>query len=145
MVGHGAGPAGFRAFEPVMDAIAKWAGLWRIALGARNVLAVSSPHEVARMAAALGVAPRAPAVGERPRPAALLQQMMMALGLDPDAPALLDHAIMGELRRLCASCADKAACTHDLADGTAAENFYAYCPNARALDSIYVEMTFNRL
>ena len=134
MAGHSAGAAGFRAFEPVMDAVVEWARRWRIALSAHNEFDVSSRREVARVAD-----------GERPSPAPLLRQMLVALGLDPEAPALIDHAAMDELRRLCAGCEHKTACAEGLAQGTAAENFYAYCPNAQALDSIYVEMTFNRL
>jgi hypothetical protein len=53
--------------------------------------------------------------------------------------------VLEELRRMCATCEHKPECARDLAAGTAATNFYAYCPNALALDSIYVEMTFNRL
>jgi len=143
MAEHGAESAGFRAFEPVMDAITAWAQLWRIALGARNELAVSTPREVARMAAALGVGRRDH--DGAPSPSPLVRQMLIALGLDPDAPALIEHAAMDELRRLCASCGHKAECADDLAHGNGARNFYAYCPNAQALDSIYVEMTFNRL
>jgi hypothetical protein len=142
MAGAEAESAGFRAFEPVMDTIVQWARLWRIALSARNELAVSSPREVARMAAALGVGQGDAAHAS---PAPLLRRMLIALGLDPDAPTLLDHAAMDELRRLCASCAHKTECADDLAQGTGAKNFYAYCPNAQALDSMYVEMTFNRL
>jgi hypothetical protein len=142
MAGPNAQSAAFRAFEPVVGTIAGWARLWRIALGARNELAVASPREVARMADALGAVARA---GRPPGAAPRLRQMLIALGVDPDAPGLTDHAAMDELRRLCASCGHTAECAHDVADGSAVENFYAYCPNARALDSIYVEMTFNRL
>ena len=143
MAGPNAESAGFRAFEPVMETITQWARLWRIALSARNELAVSSLREVARMAAALGVGQGD--VAHAPSPAPLLRRMLIALGLDPDAPALLDHAAMDELRRLCASCAHKTQCADDLARGIGVKNFYAYCPNARALDSIYVELTFGRL
>ena len=55
MAGPKAESASCRAFAPVMDAIAKWAQLWRVALSARNELAVPSPREVTGMAAALGV------------------------------------------------------------------------------------------
>ena len=146
MAGDSAGAAGFRAFEPVVDAVVERARRWWIALSARNELAVSSP-QIASVAATFGIASRDgdQADGERPSPAPLLRQMLVALGLDPEAPALIDHAAMDELRRLCAGCEHKTACAEGLAQGTAAENFYAYCPNAQALDSIYVEMTFNRL
>ncbi len=120
MAGHG-GLVGFRDLEPIMSAVVRGAAERAI-----------RPREIDRAAADL------------PNSAALLRNMMIALGLEPDAPAVLDHAVMAELREMCATCEHKTECARDLAEGRAAENFYAYCPNARALDSIYVEMTFNR-
>ena len=43
------------AFEPLIASIAEWARLCRIALGARDELAVTSPEDVARIAGELGV------------------------------------------------------------------------------------------
>ena len=147
MVEDNAGQSASTAFEPVMHVIVQWVRLCRIALGARDELAVASPEEVARIARELGVRPPelAQAVAQWPSNADLLRRMMIALGIDPDAPALKDHAVVSELQRLCASCCQKAECTRDLAAGTAAETFYAYCPNAKTLDSIYVETTFKRV
>jgi hypothetical protein len=147
MVEQDGGQAGLRSFEPAINAIAQWVRLCRIALGARDELTVASPEEVARIARELGVRPPelAQAVARWPAGAELLRTMMLALGLDPEAPALKDHAALGELQRLCAGCGHKAECAQDLAAGTALESFYGYCPNARTLDSIYVETTFNRL
>ncbi len=126
-----------------MNTVSRWVRR-HCAFGAREELGASTDiaraaergtdrHEIDRPA------------DELPNSATLLRRMMMALGIEPDAPTLLDHAAMSELRRLCASCDHKPECVRDLAAGTATENFYAYCPNAKALDSIYVEMTFNRL
>lgn len=147
MVEDNAGQSGFPSFEPIVTAVAEWVRLCRIALGARDELTVASPEEVVRIAHELGVRPPelAQAASGWPEAAALLRRMLIALGIDPDAPTLKDHAVVSELQRLCASCEHKAECANDLAQGTAAENFYAYCPNARTLNSIYVETTFKRL
>ncbi len=145
MAGERGGLTGFRDLE-IMSTVTEWVRFCCSALGARQELGASA-SERAAPTARTGIAPGAldQAVADWPNSAALLRKMMIALGLQPDAPAVLDHAVMEELRRMCAACEHKIECAHDLADGTAAENFYAYCPNARALDSIYVEMTFNRL
>ncbi len=133
-----AGAMGFRALEPLKTTMASWVRLCRGALHGREDTGQSAGH-------ASDGADMDPPVPEWPSSTALLRQMMIALGIEPDAPALLDHAAMSELQRCCASCDHKPECAGDLAQGTAPENFYAYCPNARTLDSIYVEMTFNRL
>lgn len=144
MAGERGGLTGFRDFE-IMSAVTQLVRFCCSALGARQELGASVsaaryPAETRIAACALDQA-----IADWPNSAALLRKMMIALGLEPDAPAVLDHAVMEELRQMCAACEHKTECARDLADGTAAENFYAYCPNARALDSIYVEMTFNRL
>jgi hypothetical protein len=131
--------AGRSGFAPIMNAMAEWARLCRVAFGARDDLVQSLRAESVRTAQAL-----MERVSGWPQAAILLRRMLIALGLDPDSPGLKDHAAIGELQRACAACAHKPVCTEDLARGTAARNFYAYCPNAKALDSIYVEMTFNR-
>jgi hypothetical protein len=120
--------------------------LGRIALGTRDELAVCRPEDVARVARELGISQgeiEAAAI-QGPGTAVLLQRMLIALGVDPAAPALQDPTVIGELRRLCASCGQKSRCERDLADGTAPENFHTYCPNSMALDSIYVETVFQR-
>jgi len=141
------GHSGLSSLEPILKAIAQWVRLCRVALGARNELAVGSPEEVGQIARELGVHPPqlAEAITGWPRDAELLRRMLTALGIDPDAPALKDRAVIDDLQRVCVCCEQKAECDRDLARGTAAENFYGYCPNARTLDSIYVETTFSRL
>ncbi len=144
MAGERGGLTGFRDFE-IMTAVSQLVRFCCSALGTRQELDRSV--SVARFPSETRVASCAVdrAIADWPNSAALLRKMMIALGLEPDAPAVLDHAVMEELREMCATCEHKPECGRDLAEGTAAENFYAYCPNARALDSIYVEMTFNRL
>ena len=135
------------AGQSIANAFAEWVRLCRVALGARDELAVASPEEVARIARELGVRPPdlATAMSGWPASAALLRRMLAALGIDPDSPVVTDHAALGELQSACAACTSKDDCARDLDRGTAGDNLYAYCPNARALDSIYVESTFNRL
>jgi Family of unknown function (DUF6455) len=139
--------AGRSRFEPIMSAMAEWARLCRVAFGGRDDLVRSLRAESVRAAHALAAqtAALAQSVPGWPQAAILLRRMLIALGLDPESPALKDHAAIGELQRSCAGCEHKQECAEDLAQGTAAENFYAYCPNAKALDSIYVEMTFKTL
>src|SRR5262249_5965821 len=120
--------------------------LCRVAFGGRDDLVQSLRAESVRAAHAF--AAQTAALAQRvpgwPQTAILLRRMLTALGLDPDSPALKDHAAIAGLQRSCAACGHKRECAEDLARGTAAANFYAFCPNARALDSIRVEMTFNR-
>ncbi len=141
------GHSGLSSLEPIIKSIAEWVRLCRIALGARNERAVASPEEVSRIASGLGVRPPelAKAITGWPQEAALLPRMLAALGIDPDAAAFKDMDVLEELQRVCVCCAQKAECARDLAQGTAVDNFYGYCPNARTLDTIYVETAFNRL
>jgi hypothetical protein len=130
-----------------MNAMAEWARLCRVAFGGRDELVQSLRQESVRAAHALAAQTAAlmQSVPGWPQTAILLRRMLIALGLDPDSPALKDHAAIAELQRSCAACEHKQECAEDLAAGTAADNFYAYCPNAKTLDSIYVEMTFKTL
>jgi len=130
--------AGCSGFAPIMNAMAEWARLCRVAFGAQDDLVQFLRAESVRTARLL-------AVPGWPQAAILLRRMLIALGLDPDSLALRDHAAIGELQRTCAACEHKRECAEDLAKGTAAEDFYAYCPNAKALDSVHVEMTFKTL
>ena len=142
-----AGRSGLPGFDPIMNAVAEWGRLCRVAFGGRDELVQSLRQESARAAEAFAAQTAAlmRCVPGWPQAAILLRRMLVALGLDPDSPALKDHAAIGELQRACAACDHKPECAQDLADGTAAKNFYAYCPNAEALDSIYVETTFKTL
>lgn len=147
MAEESAGRSGFPGFEPIIHAVAEWGRLCRVAFGGRDELVQSLRQESVRAAHAFAAqtAGLMQSVPGWPQAAILLRRMMIALGLDPDSPALKDHAAIGELQRACAACDHKPECAQDLAAGTAADNFYAYCPNAKTLDSIYVEMTFKTL
>ena len=133
--------AGRSGLEPIMNAMAEWTRLCRVAFGGRDDLVQFLRAENERTARLVA----ASSVPGWPQAAILLRRLLTELGIDPDSPTLKDHAAIGELQRACAACTHKPECAEDLAKGTAAENFYAYCPNAKALDSIYVEMTFKTL
>jgi hypothetical protein len=45
--------------------------------------------------------------------------------------------IMRDLQRLCITCAQKKRCGHELAAGTAGENFREFCPNAYTLEALF--------
>jgi hypothetical protein len=139
--------AGRSGFEPIMNAMAEWARLCRVAFGGRDELVQSLRQESVRAAHAFAAQTAAlvQSVPGWPQAAILLRRMLIALGIDPDSAALKDHAAISELQRSCAACEHKSECAHDLAEGTAARNFYVYCPNAKTLDSICVETTFKTL
>ena len=145
MAEESAGRPGFPGFDPIMNAFAEWARLCRIAFGGRDDIVQSLRQESVRAAFAAQTAAVMQSVPGWPQAAILLRRMLLALGIDPDTPALKDHAAIAELQRACVACEHKQECAQDLAEGTAAENFYAYCPNAKALDSIHVETTFKSL
>jgi len=147
MAEESAGRSGFTGSEPIIDAVAECARLCRVAFGGGDDLVQSIRQESVRAAHAFAsqTAAQMQSVPGWPQAAILLRRMLLALGIDPDTPALKDHAAIAELQRACAACEHKQECAQDLAEGTAAENFYAYCPNAKALDSIHVETTFKSL
>jgi hypothetical protein len=122
----------------VLDAIAGWVNKYRALAGARDEFGLCSPEDVRQIANDLGIS-----VGElramsatNPHGADLLVKMLTALSVDPKALAERDPATMRDLQRLCTSCAHKGRCTHELAEGTAAEDFHSFCPNAFTLDAL---------
>jgi hypothetical protein len=73
---------------------------------------------------------------KNPHAADLLVRMLTALSVDSEALARRDPATMRDLQRLCTSCGHKGRCAHELAEGTAAEHFQSFCPNAFTLDAL---------
>ncbi len=62
-----------------------------------------------------------------------MPEMMLSLGIEP-ALLRLDHpALYAGMESICAGCASKGQCRHDLAAQTAAESFTDYCGNAATL------------
>jgi uncharacterized protein YjiS (DUF1127 family) len=141
MAGRTAPEEAFPRMEAVLNAVARWVKLYRVAAGARNELAACPPEEVARIAKDLGISrgELELVATKEPGSADLLQKMLRALGVDPHAPALQETGVMRDLQRLCVTCGHKTECADEIAAGTAAQNFHRYCPNAYTLDTLFVE------
>jgi transcriptional regulator with XRE-family HTH domain len=122
----------------VLGAIADWVRKYRSHTGNGDAFARCSPDEVKQIAKELGMSPAELRGIARKEPGAadLLQKMLIALGVDPEALAKRDPAVMRDLQRLCISCSHKRRCQHELAAGAAAEHFHEFCPNAFTLDAL---------
>jgi hypothetical protein len=132
-------PPAYPLLDPILETIANWVKRYRYAVGLRAELAHCGPDEVARVAHELGVGPGelVDLASRGPHAADQLQKMLVALGVDPKKVALQDPIAMRDLQRLCITCGSKRQCEHDLAAGTAAQNFRNYCPNAVMLDELF--------
>lgn len=123
----------------VLDAIATWINKYRHLNGTHDELGQCSPEDVMRIATDLGV-PAGELRGlaaKGPGAADLLKKMLIALAVDPEALAKSNPAVMRDLQRLCVACSQKGRCQHELAEGTAAEHFREFCPNAFTLDALF--------
>ena len=123
----------------VLDAIANWVNKYRRLHDRQGALDQCSRDEVMRIAGDLAVPPtelRALAA-KGPGSADLLEKMLIALGVDPAAIAQSNPAVMRDLQRLCVACGQKGRCQHELIEGTAAEHFHEFCPNAFTLDALF--------
>jgi hypothetical protein len=125
--------------EFVLDAIAGWINKYRHMHGVHDELGQCSQEDVMRIAKDLGV-PISDLRGlaaKGPGAADVLQKMLLALSVDPQALVKADPAVMRDLQRLCILCSQKGRCQHELAKGTAAEHFREFCPNAYTLDALF--------
>jgi hypothetical protein len=127
--------------EVIFSGIANWVKKYRYAAGLREELASCGPDEVAHTARELGLSSgdlyRLASKG--PQAADLVEKMLLALGVDPEVLATRNPRIMRDLQRLCIMCEYKKQCRHELAAGTAKENFRSYCPNAFTLEELFKE------
>jgi hypothetical protein len=128
----------YSVLNRVLDAVADWVRKYRRATGLRDEMARCGPDEVARAAHDLGVSPRelVQLASKGPGAADLLLKLLSALGIDPKALSFDDPATMRDLQRLCITCRNKGECAHQLAAGTAAQNYHDFCPNAFTLDAL---------
>lgn len=72
-----------------------------------------------------------------PNAAILLEKLLSKLCVDPAQLAKTSPAVMRDLQRLCVVCGQKERCQHELKEGTAAEHYREYCPNAFTLDALF--------
>jgi hypothetical protein len=127
---------GYAGLEFVLSGIAQWITKYRQARRVHDPLRYCDADQVAGIAWDLGVSAGelANLARKGPKSAALLQKMLLALGVDQATLASEDPLIMRDLQRLCIACAHKKQCEHDLSAGTAAENYRDYCPNTYTLN-----------
>jgi hypothetical protein len=64
----------------------------------------------------------------------LMDRMMRARGLDPDAVRRSFSAIARDMEVTCARCRDSRVCRRELESGTAATYCHDFCANAEAMD-----------
>jgi Family of unknown function (DUF6455) len=66
----------------------------------------------------------------------LMDRMMRARGLDPEAVRRSGAAPMRDLELTCTRCASSGRCSRDLEAGTAAEKAAIYCDNTEVFDEL---------
>ena len=127
--------------EFVLGAIAGWINRYRHLHGTTDELGHCTQDEVRQIAKDLGVSVNdLRGVAEKgPGAADVLQKLLLALSVDPNALAKSDPATMRDLQRVCVVCDRKGRCQEELAAGTAAEHFREFCPNAYTLDALFKE------
>ena len=128
----------YESLQSILSAIAEWVARYRNAFGIRNELANCSPEDVAGIARDLKIGPSelTSLAKKGPDAAALLQRLLVALGVDANELERGDPAVMRDLQRLCITCGYKRRCELDLASGAIATEFKDYCPNAFTLDAL---------
>jgi hypothetical protein len=131
-------PPSYPFVDAAIEAIAHWVTRYRNLTGFEHESGPCNANEVLRMADDIGVTPRQlqELAGKGATNADLLRRMLVALRVDPEVIAGLDPLVMREMKWLCISCVAKKQCQQDLADGTAAEHFHDYCPNAVSIDEL---------
>ena len=141
MINRETGLASDPVVETALKAIADWVTNYRNAIGSNSEFGTCGPDEVMRMAKDIGVTPSQlhELVSKGPGAADLLKRMLVALRVDPKVLADIDPLVMRELQWLCITCDNKKRCERELAQGTAAEHFSEFCPNAVSLDELLLD------
>jgi len=130
--------SGYPTVAFVLHAIAGWINKKRIMNDARDELGRCSPEDARQIAKDLGVP-----VGDLRGLAAkgagaanALPKMMSALSVNEQALTDGDPAVMRDLQRTCVLCNHKSRCQRELAEGSAAQHFREFCPNAYTFDAL---------
>jgi hypothetical protein len=75
-------------------------------------------------------------VNQGPHAADELPKLLAALGIKSDDLARIEPVVLHDMERVCAMCSHKRECDHDLAAGTSAEHYQAYCLNAPTIEDL---------
>lgn len=73
-------------------------------------------------------------VRQGPHAADELPKLLKLLGIEEEDLAHTQPLVLRDMERVCALCAHKSQCDRDLDDGTLAEHYEGYCPNAPTID-----------
>lgn len=73
-------------------------------------------------------------VRQGPHAADELSKLLKLLGIEEEDLARTQPLVLRDMERVCALCAHKSQCDRDLGDGTLAEHYEGYCPNAPTID-----------
>lgn len=65
-----------------------------------------------------------------------LPQLLKVLGIDEGNLASTQPLLLRDMERVCALCANKRACDHDLGTGSIAEHYKEYCLNAPTIEQL---------
>jgi hypothetical protein len=68
--------------------------------------------------------------------------LMRALNIDPDAVHFDQPSSYRNMTVACALCEDKSRCRHELAAGTARENYAHFCPNHEEMSELRARPEF---
>jgi transcriptional regulator with XRE-family HTH domain len=101
-----------------------------------NELRQLNTTEFDRIASELRVSPADlnELVRQGPHAADELPKLLKVLGIDEESLARTQPLVLRDMERVCALCHHKGQCDRDLADGTIAEHYEGYCPNAPTID-----------
>ena len=138
MSGRAADVSRYPRFELVLYAVAGWIDKFRMMNRTRDELGKCSPEEARQIAKDLGIAVEdlRRLVRKGSVAADALPKMLSALSVDARALEDADPAVMRDLQRTCVFCDHKSLCQRELAEGTAAQHFRQFCPNAQTLDAL---------
>jgi hypothetical protein len=65
-----------------------------------------------------------------------LPRLLKSLGIDEASLSRTQPVLQRDMVRVCASCRQKARCNYDLDEGTSAQHYEEYCPNAPAIGEL---------
>ena len=65
-----------------------------------------------------------------------LPRLLKVLGIDEATLSRTQPVLQRDMVRVCAACQQKPQCRFDLDEGTSAQRFEEYCPNAPAIDEL---------
>jgi len=138
MSGRAADVSRYPSVEFVLHAVAGWIDKFRMMNGMRDELGKCSPEEARQIAKDLGIPVEdlRRLVTKAPVAADALPKMLSALSVDARALEDADPAVMRDLQRTCVFCDHKSLCERELAEGTAAQHFRQFCPNALTFDAL---------